>query len=190
VLANDTRVDGDGDATNNVDVAVAVSRFAAHAALSLAIGSHAYRWTRARAPRAANRATPRDRFAGTPDARERADTKAHHNKDDTMAITNHTFGTIEARRLAHVTGGSTRVAASSRTDDLSTTMQTALTQIGSQIKDLANSKSNDQNSMLPMLMMMMMGGGGGGGGGAAAAPPPPQPTPTYVSVNVRGRGRC
>jgi hypothetical protein len=103
-----------------------------------------------------------------------------------MAMTTFTFGSIEARQLARITGGSARVAASSRTDDLTTQMQTMLTQIASSIKDLSNNNNNSSNNMmLPMMMMMM--GGGGGGGGAAAAPPPPQPTPTYVSVNVRGR---
>jgi hypothetical protein len=104
-----------------------------------------------------------------------------------MAITTFTFGTIEARQLANITGGSSRVAASSRTDDLTNQMQTMLTQIASSIKDLANNNNSSSNNMMLPMMMMMMGGGGGGGGGAAAAPPPPQPTPTYVSVNVRGR---
>jgi hypothetical protein len=98
------------------------------------------------------------------------------------------FQSIESGQLARVSGGATRVGG---TDQTSQQLQLMLSQIGDSIKSLAaNNQNNSSNQMMPLMMMMMMGGGGGGGGAAAAPPPVAAPAPTYVRVNVRGRGCC
>ena len=99
------------------------------------------------------------------------------------------FSSIARHQLSDVTGGVTRAAGASSTDQTQQ-LQMMLSQIGDSIKSLAaNNQNSSSSSMMPMMMMMMMGGGGGGGGSAqvaAAPPPPPPPAGTFVKVNVRG----
>ena len=97
------------------------------------------------------------------------------------------FKSIARHQLSDVTGGVTRAAGASTTDQTAQ-MQMMMSQIGDSIKALAaNNNNNSSSSMMLPMMMMMMGGGGGGGASAAAAAPPPPPPPagTMVKVNVR-----
>jgi hypothetical protein len=93
---------------------------------------------------------------------------------------------IARHQLSDVTGGVTRAAGASTTDQ-TMQMQMMMSQIGDSIKSLAANNQNSSSSSMMMPMMMMMMGGGGGGGAAAAPPPPPPPAPagTMVKVNVR-----
>jgi hypothetical protein len=92
------------------------------------------------------------------------------------------FMPIGTEDLQTVSGGATRVAASSSTSDANSQLMLMLTQIGDSIKDLArNNNGGGMDSTTMMMMMMMMGGFGGGGGGYGA--PIGQP-PTYVSVDA------
>ena len=100
--------------------------------------------------------------------------------------TNNTFTSIDREALDTVAGGAARVAATSKSSSLDTQLQLMLSQIGESIKSIG--QNNNGNDMMPMMMMMMMMGGGGGGGGSAAPPPAAPPPPqggTYVKVNVR-----
>jgi hypothetical protein len=99
------------------------------------------------------------------------------------------FKSIARHQLSDVTGGVTRAAGASTTDQ-TMQMQMMMSQIGDSIKSLAANNQNSSSSssmMLPMMMMMMGGGGGGASAAAAAPPPPPPPAPagTMVKVNVR-----
>jgi hypothetical protein len=90
---------------------------------------------------------------------------------------NKSFTSLDDAQLATVSGGAARVAASAKSSDLDSKLQTMLSGIVDAIKELGKPKGNDP--MMMMMMMMMMGGGGGG-----SAPPPPPPPPS-ISVNVR-----
>jgi len=97
------------------------------------------------------------------------------------------FMSIARHQLSDVTGGVTRAAGTSATDQTQQ-LQMMMSQIGDSIKSLASNQNNNSSSMMMPMMMMMMGQGGGGSAQASAAPPPPPPPPagTMVKVNVRG----
>ncbi len=91
--------------------------------------------------------------------------------------------TITADQLDTVSGGVTR---SSKNDEITS----ALTEITSSIKNLANNQNQGMDPMNMILMMMMMGGfGGGGGGGVIAAPGAAAPPVINVDTAVAGGGR-
>ena len=92
------------------------------------------------------------------------------------------FNPIASNDLAHVAGGASRVT--SRSSGSSDQMTLMLTQLTSQIKDLAANKNSGMDPTMMMMMMMMMGGGGGGGAAAAAAPPPPPAPPPMPTINI------
>lgn len=101
-------------------------------------------------------------------------------------MSKNTFKSIARHALNDVTGGVTRAAGASSSDQ-TMQLQMMMSQIGDSIKSLAANQGNSQNNMMLPMMMMMMGGGGGGGASAQAAaapPPPPPPSGTFVKVNV------
>ena len=92
---------------------------------------------------------------------------------------------IDARELANVAGGASRVTnrSSGGSNDQLTLM---LTQITESIKSLAQGGNSQNDPMQMMMMMMMMGGmgGGGGSGSAAAAPAVPPPAPPVINITT------
>lgn len=97
-----------------------------------------------------------------------------------------TIESIDREALAQVSGGA-RSTARGGSDDQLTQL---LTQITSSIKDLANTRNQDDPTQMLLLMMMMGGfGGGGGGGGVVAAPAAPASPPVInVDTSVLSRG--